>query len=121
MMEYESLYLPILLKYKGKGKGKTLVRHLCRAKSMFGIIGNYVFSRTYHVERLWHDGKRYVQLYGGFHLIPEAEALKANKISVTKYVGKSELTVDLEYFKDNPLTHKFIREVLHNIESHEGD
>lgn len=107
MMDYE-LFLPILRKYKGK----ALIRKLCRTKSWFKPPGYYWVSRTYHVERVWHDGRRYIQLYGGFHLISEAEALKADKISVNKYAGKSELTVDVEYFKDNPVTHAFIRKEL---------
>ena len=109
MMNYE-LYLPILKKYKGK----ALVRKLCRTKDPFKPgEPRFWFSRTYHVERVWHDGKRYIQQYGGFHCIAEAEALKADKIEVNQYAGTSELTVDLIYEKDNPLTHKFIREFLH--------
>ena len=43
----------------------------------------------------------------------EADALKADKIEVVKYVGRSELLVDIHYYKDNPLTLEFIRNVLH--------
>jgi hypothetical protein len=110
MMQYESLYLPIIRKYKKDGK--TLVKKLCRANGIFIADGHYYFNSTYHVERIWHDGRRYIQDYGGYSVISEAEALKADKIEVCDFAGMTELQVCIEYNMDNPLTIKFIKKQL---------
>jgi len=120
MMFYESVYLPIINKYLADPKKSMtdLVHEICNVKDPFYKstgTGYYHFNRTFHVEERWFDGRLYTQSYGGFSLISEAEALKADKISIAKYAGMTEIKIDIEYYKDNPLTHQFIIKELRQV------
>lgn len=101
-LEYDER-LPILLKYQ-TNPSKALIQELCSLKLIWTREGYLWAESLLHVERNDYFDRTYIQCYGSYGNVSEAKAMQADRVHVANYAGKTELTVVLDYYKDNPIT-----------------
>jgi len=110
MMDYETLILPVLQKHR-ENTTHDLIVDLCKLESPWIVKGNMWGDTLFYVEEpVRGSDKPYTRHYGSYHSTSLLNAMKADKVEIVKYAGKSELIVVLHYYFSNQHTKLFIQE-----------